>query len=145
VLAQQWEVGFQHLAAFVRQNRHCRVLATHVAADGYPLGQWVKVQRRRKDRMSAERKARLDGLGFVWDVLADQWEEGFQYLKAYVSELGDCKVPFSHRSADGYRLGQWVQVQRRRRDTMPAAQKARLDALGFVWGSQVNERRSAAE
>jgi Helicase associated domain len=95
--------------------------------------------------MPAEQKACLDGLGFVWDVLADQWEEGFRHLKAFVSERGDCKVSFSHRSADGYRLGQWVQVQRRRRDTMPAEQKTRFDALGFVWGSQVNERRPAAE
>ena len=68
VLADQWEEGFQHLAAFVREHGHCRVLATHVTADGYPLGQWVKVQRRRKDRMSAERKTRLDALGFVWDT-----------------------------------------------------------------------------
>ena len=95
--------------------------------------------------MSAERKARLDGLGFVWDVLADQWEEGFQHLKAYVTEHGHCRVSFKHICADGHRLGQWVQVQRRRVDTMPAEQKARLDALGFVWANQVNERRPAAE
>ena len=145
VLAQQWEVGFQHLAAFVREHGHCRVLATHIAADGYPLGQWIKVQRRRKDRMSAERRTRLDGLGFVWDVLADQWEEGLQHLKAYAAEHEHCRVPFKHACADDYPLGQWVQVQRRRRDTMPAEQKACLDAIGFVWGSQVNERRPAAE
>ena len=115
VLARQWEVGFQHLAAFVRENGHCRVLATHVAADGYPLGQWVKVQRRRRTPCLQNKRSRLDGLGFVWDVLADQWEEGFQHLKAFVTEHGHCRVSFSHLSADGYRLGQWVQVQRRRR------------------------------
>jgi Fe2+ transport system protein FeoA len=140
-----WEEGFDHLQAFVKENKHCEVSDAHVAEDGYPLGQWVRVQRRQKDRISAERKTRLDALGFIWDVLAQQWEVGFQHLAAFVRENEHCRVLATHVAADGYPLGQWVKVQRRRRDTMPAEQKARLDGLGFVWGSQVNEGRSAAE
>ena len=83
--------------------------------------------------MPPERKDRLDALGFVWDVVADQWEEGFQHLQAYANEHGHCIVKYSHVTADGYRLGQWVQVQRRRLKTMPSEQKDRLDALGFEW------------
>jgi Helicase associated domain len=110
----------------------------HVAADGYRLGLWVQVQRREEDDISAERKARLNALGFIWDVLADQWEEGFQHLQAFVDERGHCRVPVSHIAADGYRLGQWVKVQRRRADRISAERKARLDALGFEWAPKTN-------
>jgi hypothetical protein len=56
------------MEAYVKEHEHCRVLATHITADGYRLGQWVKVQRRRRknNKMPAEQKDRLDALGFVW-------------------------------------------------------------------------------
>jgi hypothetical protein len=72
-------------------------------------------------------------LGFIWDRHEARWEEGFEYLRAYVSEHEDCKVPYGHVTADGYRLGLWVQVQRREGGRMSLERKARLDALGFVW------------
>jgi inorganic triphosphatase YgiF len=136
ILAYQWEEGFQHLKAYASEHGHCLVPSAYKAEDEYRLGQWVKVQRRRESTMPADQKARLDALGFVWDILAYQWEEGFQHLKAYVTEHGHCRVPSAHKAEDGYRLGQWVTVQRRRESTMPANQKARLDALGFVWSAK---------
>jgi hypothetical protein len=32
----------------------------------YRLGKWVSTQRKNRNEMSAERKARLNKLGFVW-------------------------------------------------------------------------------
>jgi len=40
----------------------------HKTPDGYNLGRWVSKQRQRKDTMSAERRQRLDELGFVWST-----------------------------------------------------------------------------
>src|SRR5262249_21029738 len=111
VLAEQWEEGFQHLREYANKHGHCRVPADYRTRSGYKLGVWVKIQRRRKGVISAERKARLDALGFVWDAIADQWEEGFQHLREYAEKHGDCRVPFAYVALDGYRLGQWVQVQ----------------------------------
>jgi predicted secreted Zn-dependent protease len=132
-LATQWEQGFEQLQTFVRENGHCRVPNTYVTTDGLKLGQWVGVQRQNKDRLGADRKARLDELGFAWDPFLEQWEESFAYLEAFVREHGHCRVPPTHVTADGYRLAGWVQTQRRQRDRMPADRKARLDELGFVW------------
>ena len=67
--------------------------SSYVTADGYRLGSWVNTQRIQEDHMSPERKARLDALGFVWDAHGAKWEEGYQHLKAYVSEHGHCRVP----------------------------------------------------
>jgi hypothetical protein len=85
--------------------------------------------------MPAERKARLDELGFVWDQHAAKWEEGLQHLQAFVKEQGHCRVSRRHMCADGYRLGQWVAEQRLNQISMPLERKAQLDALGFVWDS----------
>ena len=132
-LFEQWEEGYRHLKTFVEEHGHCRVPIGHKSSDGYRLGQWVCVQRQRRNEMSAERKARLDALGFVWDPLFEQWEEGYRHLKAFVEEHGHCRVPIGHKSSDGYRLGRWVGVQRQRRNEMSAERKTQLDALGFVW------------
>ena len=60
-----WERAFAALQELKKREGHCLVHALHVE-DGINLGYWVSVQRRRKNRMSRERKRRLDKLGFVW-------------------------------------------------------------------------------
>ena len=49
--------------------------------------------------------------GWTWDPFADQWEEGFSRLLDYVERNGDARVPQSY-TVDGYKLGQWVGMQR---------------------------------
>ena len=111
----------------------------HKTADGYPLGAWVFNQREKKDDMPTERRARLDALGFVWDQLSVQWEEGLGHLQAFVREHGHCRVPRYHKTTGGYRLGAWVHHQRNEMERIPAEQRARLEALGFVRGVQTNQ------
>ncbi|NCV23368.1 MAG: helicase, partial [Chloroflexi bacterium] len=64
----------------------------------------------------------------------DTWEFWFGLLEAYVAGKGHCRVPKDHVTGDGYRLGQWVGVQRTKRTTVPAERKSRLEALpGWTW------------
>ena len=46
--------------------------------------------------MSAERKQRLDAIGFVWDPLESAWEEGFAALTTFKAREGHCRVPQRH-------------------------------------------------
>ncbi len=61
----QWEQGFLALFQFKRREGHCCVPRFH-AEGKYRLGEWVYTQRRNRTLMSAERKARLNTIGFVW-------------------------------------------------------------------------------
>ncbi len=133
VRERQWEEGFAHLRAYRESNSNCLVPFGFKTEDGYRLGNWVNSQRAYQDGLSPERRRRLDELGFVWDVRELQWEEGFAQLRAYRESNSDCQVPQSFKTGDGYRLGQWVGVQRTKKDTMSRERRRRLDELGFVW------------
>jgi hypothetical protein len=134
----RWENGFQHLEAFVKEHGHCKVVPSHLAADGFRLGVWVSRQRTRQDSLSAELRERLDALGFKWNARTShisRWEKGFHHLEAFVKEHGHCRVPISYVTPDKYRLGSWVGNQRSGQASLSADRKATLDALGFVWSS----------
>ena len=141
MLAVQWEEGFRCLERYRKDNGDALVPKTYRdPASGYRLGQWVSVQRRDKETLPPERRQRLEALDFVWDPFTDKWEEGFGYLERYHKGNGDALVPKTYRDpASGYRLGQWVGVQRRNKDTMPPERSQRLEALGFVWNSLTTE------
>jgi hypothetical protein len=77
---QQWEEGFAVLLSFKQREGHCRVPNNHKEGDDR-LGSWVSVQRTKKDALSPEHRQRLVEIGFVWDIPAAHWEEGFAALE----------------------------------------------------------------
>ena len=134
--SEKWEKGFAHLQKYKEENGDCLVNYGHVTPDGFKLGGWVQKQRQKRKNMSATRLERLDALGFVWDVLTSQWEEGFAYLQRYKEEFGDCHVSQSHLTPDGFKLGAWLARQRQNRDKMSVDRRERLDALGMIWDAR---------
>jgi hypothetical protein len=133
VLTAKWEEGVHFLERYRQDKGDCLVPATHRdPTSDYRLGSWVGRQRTDKETMLPDRRERLDALGFVWDVLTAQWEEGFRCLAIFRQREGHCRVPHNHRE-QGFQLGTWVANQRGDQDTMSPDRRQRLDALGFVW------------
>jgi uncharacterized protein (DUF2384 family) len=131
VLIDAWEEGFSKLVLFKNAQGHCRI-PIKLKVDGFNLGQWVSVQRGAKDRISPERKQRLDDVGFVWNILNDAWEEGFSKLVLFKNAEGHCRVRQGY-TVDGFNLGKWVSHQRAKRHTVDPERKQRLDEIGFIW------------
>jgi Helicase associated domain len=82
--------------------------------------------------MSAERRKRLDAIGFVWDWREYLWENGIVALAKFKAREGHCRVPALHIE-EKFKLGQWVTGQRSKKDKMPAKGRRRLNKIGFVW------------
>ena len=81
---------------------------------GPPVGSAVGNRRvdQIKGRLSADRVRRLEALpGWSWDMLADQWEEGFDHLRGFAEREGHARVP-QGLVEDGFQLGTWVANRR---------------------------------
>ena len=103
--------------------------------DDYRLGQWVADQRTTKDTMEPDRRQRLEALpGWSWDVLSDQWEEGFSYLKQFSEREGHCRVPLATRPTTVIDSVSGLQIREQTKDTMEPDRRQRLEALpGWSW------------
>jgi hypothetical protein len=140
LLAEAWEEGFAYLQRFVGREGHARVPPRY-REDEFGLGGWVSIQRAKygKGMLDPERRGRLEALpGWTWDPYADDWEEGFAHLNSFVEREGHARVP-AHYHEDGYRLGQWVTVQRSafRNERLDETRRRRLESLyGWTWNAR---------
>ncbi len=118
-------------------RRYEQLRGFHEAAGRFPkategrLGNWCMTQRKayREGRLSAERAARLEAIGFSWSV-ADVWLDHFEQLKVFHAERG--RWPASREG----RLGSWCSVQRRlyKKGRLAAERWAKLAEIGFDFG-----------
>jgi superfamily II DNA or RNA helicase len=130
-----WVFGFGVLEKYVEVLGDSLVPATYKTTDGFGLGTWVKTQRRFQNSLSEVRRGLLEKLPrWSWNTHEDAWETGFNKLADYVTRTGSCEMPTDLILDDGYRLAQWVGVQRVRRDFLLADATSRLENLaGWSW------------
>ena len=137
VQKEQWETSFSQLVEYSQEHGDCNPPDSYLTHAGFALGKWVGKQRTasNKGRLSQERKQRLDALGFVWDVRAAKWEEGFNELMAYYHEHGDSMAPAKYMTPTGFKLGNWIYQQRTdfKQNKLAPERKQRLDDIEFVW------------
>ncbi|WP_257616748.1 DEAD/DEAH box helicase [Chlamydia suis] len=133
VTEEAWEEHFLELKRFQEEHGHCNVPRWY--PENPDLGSWVKAQRKtfKSGELSEDRIARLEELGFVWDVLEEAWEEHFLELKRFQEEHGHCKVPQRH--PQNPQLASWVSNQRKKfkKGKLAEDKIARLEEIGFVW------------
>ncbi len=136
---ERWDLRFAQMLEFRARFGHCRVPAKW--KENIPLSHWVGVQRdlRKKRRLSNERIARLDAVGFEWeargggnDAQRDRWARMLGHLLAYREAHGDMQVPHG-AGPDG--LGRWVCQIRHdaRHGLMSKVRREQLEAIGFEW------------
>lgn len=129
----KWEKGFKALVTYKESYGDTLVPVKHQTSNGFKLGSWVNTQRNKGAYINTERKSRLDALGFVWNVLSESWEKGFNALEKYKEEYGDCLVAQRYVTSSGFALGRWVAKQRAHKNKLDPENKSRLYAIGFVW------------
>ena len=102
----RWEELFGHLQQFVATKGHARVPTRQTTRAGEELGFWVANQRKNKEQLSPEQRARLEALeGWVWHALEGRWDDSLAYLQEFVATEGHARVPASYTTRDGEKLG----------------------------------------
>jgi hypothetical protein len=130
----KWELRFQQLLDYKKTKGDCNVpryFSTHPQ-----LGQWVVYQRQmsnKKNKLSNERKDKLNLIGFVWDRRLVDWDTRFEQLCQYERAHGNCDVPQSYEL--NKELGHWVSNQRffKGKHSLPKGREVKLESIGFVW------------
>ena len=108
---------------------------------GFDLGKWIAYQRNRKKsgKLPADRAAKLEEVGMVWDAAEAKWELHYAQAKAFFEEHGNLDIPSTYRTGDGFLLGMWVAGQRKARvgqgkgKQLSQTQIDRLTAIGMTW------------
>ena len=138
----RWEAGLLHAAQYRAREGHLRVAPEFVAASGYRLGQWIRMQRKKRTagKLDEARAVALERLGIEWNPYEAMWERGISHAIAYHARTGDLRVPADYTDTDGYRLGQFIVAQRMlyRRRTLAAERITALEQLGIMWNRGVH-------
>jgi superfamily II DNA or RNA helicase len=132
--AESWERGFDALTRFAQREGHARAPQGHMES-GLKLGSWVTEQRVSRQKMSAERRARLEAIrGWSWNAVEDSWMEHLDLLKAFAAREGHARVPVDYIE-NGLKLGQWTRLRRREHKKLSPERQALLNAIpGWYWG-----------
>ena len=106
----------------------------YCTADGVKVGLIVRNIRKGARKTTAEEKAMLGEMGFVWKCREKfSFAEIIALLEEYKNEHGDLHVPYEYCTVDGIKLGSIVNNIRSGTRKTTAEEKAKLDELGFVW------------
>ncbi|MFA6970612.1 MAG: Helicase associated domain protein [Gallionella sp.] len=146
-----WEDRLAEVVEFKAKHGHCDIPMS--LAEPPKLAAFVNATRVQKNKgtLSAERVAKLNAVGFMWegkgtkigeDGMNEAWKKRFDELLQYKQVHGDCNVPTGRY--EKAQLQNWVNQQRtlKRNGTLHAERVRLLDDAGFKWegkGTKVGE------
>mmetsp|Transcript_20107 Transcript_20107/g.42418 ORF Transcript_20107/g.42418 Transcript_20107/m.42418 type:complete len:652 (+) Transcript_20107:108-2063(+) len=150
---EKWYSMFQKLMEYKLRSKH--TLVPQCYPDDPRLGRWVHYQRveywifqqKGSAKITEERIARLNAIGFEWDPQKAQWEKMFAKLQEFNKEFSHCRVPKGYDK--DWELANWVRNQRLeqanlskegKKSRMTPERFKRLDNLGFKWSSPTPAR-----
>jgi len=133
---ENWDRMFQILAGFRAKFGNCLVPRDWVECPG--LYDWILRQRQQESRktLPKDRRLKLEGLGFEWNVHKAKWRRMYEALREYKRVYGHRNVLAGRESYSA--LSAWVNRQRmlRKRSKLSPDQIRLLDRIGFVWKPQ---------
>ncbi|MDO2396093.1 Helicase associated domain protein [Mycobacterium avium subsp. hominissuis] len=148
-LESVWDENFAALVQYVEEHGDARPAQDFRTGDGFALGHWVTDQRRRRAKLSEDRRSRLESLpGWAWDPAGTRWAENLAKLTDFAAQQGHSYPPRDQSSPELTKLNQWVVTLRRpgRRERLTVEQREQLESLpGWSWEPRRHGRRTARQ
>jgi hypothetical protein len=128
-----WMTRYKELIEYKRDFGDCCV---NRRDNSYPqLGRWVCRQRElfKSKSLPGSRIAKLNDIGFTWEMNEDRWMKRYNELNEYKHEFGDCCVPERYKA--NQQLATWVGEQRKsfKNNSLPKSRITKLNQIGFTW------------
>jgi hypothetical protein len=127
----QWQRSFNRLEAHKKRHGTLQI----GKAENPQMYTWIDEQRKKhqKQKLSEERIALLEEIGFEFDLHEATWWDFYERLCRYKDEHGDTLVPSDYTRDPS--LGKWVARQRRTHNHLHLSQERveQLESLGFSW------------
>jgi superfamily II DNA or RNA helicase len=138
-----WHEAYRKYADFVAETGSAKVPAKYLVDGEFDLGRWVSHMKKSFEKLDCEKQALLSGLrGWSTDYREDTWQNGYSKLLEFVSIEGHACPTQSVVSADGFKLGKWVNKQRNARILDEERLQKLVELPGWSWdpdGDRWNE------
>ena len=135
-----WERNYLATLEFFMENGHLDPPNDYVSKSGVRVGAWItKIRRLRATdakyfNLTDEQIKKLDDIGMMWTGKYERmWMAGYREAKKYFEKHGDLNVPASYITADGFKLGDWIENQREVKKKIKPERKELLDEIGMCW------------
>ena len=134
-----WNKKYTLAKIFFKKYGHLLIPYDYMI-DGIRLGRWIGTQRQnyiKRDNsfFTQEKIEKLNQIGMVWDVKKAQWESMYLVLKKYKEKYGNIRVPQSHITESGIKLGIWMNKQRLdySEGKLSLERQKKLEELDIIW------------
>ncbi len=143
----RWENNYELAKKYYEHYGNLLIPFAFKTKDGYTydengvtLGGWINTQRTRFSKLSPERQELLKSIGFVSNVLENQWKNNYNLAKKYYEHHGNSLIPYNFRTNDGYTydkngkfyLRSWISTQRSNFSKLSPERQELLKSIGFV-------------
>ena len=134
-ISERWDDHYNALVEYVAKNGWMK-LKQKTIFEGLRLGQWVSVQRVNKATLDAKKIKLLELIPeWSWNSLESRWIFFYSLLIEFTKTRKT--LPKSSEIFKNERLGQWVGVQRRSKNSLPKDRIEVLEALdGWSWDAR---------
>ncbi len=137
-----WEDKYKLAKRYFEDHGNARVPGNYVS-EGVWLGKWLNEQkliidgRRKNKTLTFEQTEKLAQIGIKKGISRKEevWNCQYELARTYYLETGNLNIPRRYISADGSKLGIWIQKQRSSYKTgvLSTEQTQRLNAIGMIW------------
>jgi superfamily II DNA or RNA helicase len=130
-----WNQTFDEYRSF--KNKHSREPSDKSKIKPEKLlARWVAKQRGQynRDKLSENRKSKLNSVGFIWTPHESMWANSFQEYKKFKEKMGREPTNKSKNEIED-ELAQWASIQRQnfKRNQLSKDRINLLKSIGFVW------------
>ena len=136
-----WDDWYKMLEVYYQEYGDTEVPLSYKTKDGFKLGSWVNNIRTKKDKLTQEKRTKLELLNFRFERRKKRtmkWDDWYKLLETYYQVHGNTDVPYRFKTTNGWeydeegdKLGEWCRRQRDKQSELSEERRKKLESINF--------------